>query len=432
MAPRPALACTEIILDDTCTPGGAVVTSRTLSFPASFGPEVVLVRKGAKFALLETSDRPDFPVIDGKKDTKAIEAKYDFVCAAIARNELAGYYGANSTRGRDDWMWCTDGLNGAGLSCAIQYQGLTEGIKEYDPDDEIRKDAINFEDLCTYALARFDSAPDFAKTVNDTTQLVTPAKMYEKWARAMAQGKSDSVPWHMSITDRKGRGVIVQIRNGTTEVVDNRDGVFTNEPFMQEQQKHLDAFEEAMLSNEAKTFPSTKAVMVPELEHGPSVFAPGADAEDAPKFIPFPGDYSGPSRYTRLALVKKYGTEAACWTNNSLIAKGKKEDLNPAYVGGKLPDTNQALLAALGVTNTVYLPRGVSDHGTTGKEIIEWTPLSTLRDHRNDVFYIRAANSPIFKKFDLKKLEWGKLGKSGIKREALTTPQKMWWETAKI
>lgn len=236
----------------------------------------------------------------------------------------------------------------------------------------------------------------------------------------------------MSIIDKEGRGVIVQIRNGTTEIVPNIHGVFTNEPFIQEQQKHFEDFEKKMLANDKDTYPSTKAIMVPELEHGPSVFAPGADAEDGPKFIPFPGDYSGPSRYTRLALVKKYGTEAACWTNDSLIAKGKKEPLNPAFIQGKLPDTNQALLAAMGITNTVYLPRGVSDHGTTGKEVVEWTPFSALRDHRNDVYYVRAANSPIFKKFDLKKLDWGKIGKSGFKREPLTTPEKTWWETAKI
>ena len=136
-APRSALACTEIILNDTCTPaaagkGPAVVSSRTLSFPASFGPEVAYVRKGARIALLETSDRPDFPVLGSgggggqKKDqSRTLEVEHDFACAAVARAELAGYYnGTNSTRGRDDWIWCTDGLNRAGLSCALQYQGL--------------------------------------------------------------------------------------------------------------------------------------------------------------------------------------------------------------------------------------------------------------------------------------------------------------------
>ena len=191
---------------------------------------------------------------------------------------------------------------------------------------------------------------------------------------------------------------------------DNRDGVFTNEPFIQEQQKHLDDFEKAMLSNDKGNYPSTKAIMVPELEEGgPSVFAAGGGGKDGEEsgdgalFVPFPGDYSGPSRYTRLALVKKYGTDKACWSNDSMIAPGKPEKLNPvrirkavfffffvvfffstenwrrklttfelqnfsqnkkqAYVAGKLPDTNQALLAAMQVTNTVMLPRGVSDHG---------------------------------------------------------------------
>ena len=129
-APRSALSCTEIVLKDPCTPdngkGPAVISSRTLSFPASFGPEVAYVRKGARIALLETSDKPDFPILDGgKNETRTMEVKHDFVCGTIARNELAGYYnGTNSTRAREDWMWCTDGLNRAGLSCATQYQGL--------------------------------------------------------------------------------------------------------------------------------------------------------------------------------------------------------------------------------------------------------------------------------------------------------------------
>ena len=72
--------------------------------------------------------------------------------------------------------------------------------------------------MCTYALARFSDIEDFKRALN-STQLVTPAKMYNKWARFMSQGVSDSVPWHFSVTDNKGRGVIVQIRNGTAEVV---------------------------------------------------------------------------------------------------------------------------------------------------------------------------------------------------------------------
>ena len=103
------------------------------------------------------------------------------------------------------------------LSLSLSIYSQTEGIKEYDPESPER-DALNFEDLCTYALARFSDVDDFRKALNDT-QLVTPRKLYNKWARVMSQGKSDSVPWHFSVTDKTGKGVIVQIRNGTTEVV---------------------------------------------------------------------------------------------------------------------------------------------------------------------------------------------------------------------
>lgn len=84
-------ACTEIVLNDTCTPGGAVVSSRTLSFPAAFHPEMSAVKAGSSVALLETGGDAANPVWSTFGQT--LEAKYSFVCASIARNELRGYYG---------------------------------------------------------------------------------------------------------------------------------------------------------------------------------------------------------------------------------------------------------------------------------------------------------------------------------------------------
>jgi penicillin V acylase-like amidase (Ntn superfamily) len=308
---------------------------------------------------------------------------------------------------------------------------LTTKISKYNPDDKKKPDALNYEDMCTFALSRFDSAPALKKYINEggNLQLVFPSEIYGAWAKVMAQGRAAVPPWHFSITDRKGRGIIVQVRDGQVQALDNKYGVFANEPFLQENEKNTDEFEKKMLSNPPDVYPSVKAVMVPELS-GPSVFAAGADKDI--QFLPLPGDYSGPSRFTRMALTLKYATQPTCWDATSMLNKNEKETLNPAFVpSGGAPRTNQALLAVMGITNQVYLPRGMNDHGQAGFAG-EWTPLQALRDHASGAYYLRTANSPLFRQYDMKKINWANTGKSGIVTVPLTTPGETWFVREEI
>jgi penicillin V acylase-like amidase (Ntn superfamily) len=410
------------MLKDKCS--GAVVSSRTLSFPVSLDPDVSYVRKGASIALSEVAGTLDAPVWAPYLG-KAVTAKHNFVCASLARNQLRNYYGPKSARSKTDWLWCVDGLNDAGLSCNIQYQGLTTKMPRYNKDDKAKPDALNIEDLCTFALARFDSAQRLADYIKGNLALVYPDGIYDKWAKAMAQGKATVPPFWYSIIDAEGRGIIVQVRDGVVEVLPNKHGAWTNEPFMQDHEKYLEDFEKKMFENPPDVFPSVKYEPVPELaEGGPSVFDAGSEGNQI--YLPLPGGYSGPERFARMALTLKYATNASCWTDDSLIAKGQKEKLNPAYVAPGLPRTNQALLAVAGISNQVYLPRGMSDHGKAGSAS-EWTPISALRDHTSKAYYIRAANSPLYRRYDFKTINWANTGANGILSVPLTTPGETWF-----
>jgi penicillin V acylase-like amidase (Ntn superfamily) len=411
------------MLKDKCT--GAIVSSRTLSFPISLDPEVSYVRKGASIALSEVAGTLDAPVW-APYPGKAVTAKHNFVCASVARNQLRGYYGPKSARGRQDWLFCVDGLNDAGLSCNVQYQGLTTKMPRYDAGDKAKPDALNIEDLCAFALARFDSAPALQRYIEGNLALVYPTAIYEKWSRLMAQGaRADVPPFWYSIIDAEGRGIVVQVRDGVVQVLPNEYGAWTNEPFMQEHEKYLEEFEKKMFENPPDVFPSVKAVPVPELEEGgPSVFDAGSDGKEI--YLPLPGGYSGPERFTRMALTLKYATNASCWNDDSLMAKGQKEKLNPAYVAPGLPTSNQALLAVAGISNQVYLPRGMSDHGKAGSGT-EWTPFSALRDHTSKAYYIRAANSPLYRQYNFKEINWVNAGAQGIVTVPLTTPGETWF-----
>jgi len=70
----------------------------------------------------------------------------------------------------------------------------------------------------------------------------------------------------------------------------------------------------------------------------------------------FAGDYSGRSRWTRLAMVKQVAL-GQCWNNRSIIWD-EYEVLNPGYVTPQMPKSNPTIMAVMGMLNTVYLPRG--------------------------------------------------------------------------
>lgn len=407
------------MLNDTCT--GATVSSRTLSFPLSFGPEVSLIRAGAAVALSEVAGTLDAPVW-APYPGRTIASKYNFVCVSIARRQLAAYYGPKSARSKSNFLACIDGLNSAGLSCALLYQGLTRVIPTYDPQNKAKPDALNVEDMCAFALARFDSAPALKRYIEQRLQLTHPGEIYGEWATLMAQGRHNAPPEHFSITDAKGRGIVVQVRDGQVQVLDNQYGVFTNEPFLQEQEANVTAFERAMLSNPADVYPSVKRVTVPELKDAQEI----KELEEGKiKFLPLPGDFSSPSRFTRMALTLKYGTRPTCWNSTSIL-DGTQEPLNPAYVPAGAPPHNQALLAIMGITNEGYLPRGLDDHGMAGSAA-EWTPFASLRDHTSRAFFLRTANSPLYRQYDLKTIDWTNTGKSGFLTVPLTTPGETWF-----
>lgn len=78
-----------------------------------------------------------------------------------------------------------------------------------------------------------------------------------------------------------------------------------------------------------------------------------------PFCFPLPGDDSGPSRFTRLALTKE-AAQSECWRNTSLIFPKLYETLSPGYILKGFPASNPTIMTVMGILNTVYLPRGMT------------------------------------------------------------------------
>ncbi|WIA30864.1 hypothetical protein OEZ86_000919 [Tetradesmus obliquus] len=132
-----------------------------------------------------------------------------------------------------------------------------------------------------------------------------------------------------------------------------------------------------------------------------------------------------PSRFTRMAMVRAAAL-ATCWPT---LAGNESQLLSPGTLPGRqYPQHNPALLAVLGITQTVYLPRGIDDYGQANSaEPSDWevTPYSTLRDHTAKVFFYRTGNNVMYRSVSLASAAWPQ-GEGAFSHTPLVPPQQSW------
>ncbi|KAF8061948.1 hypothetical protein HT031_004208 [Scenedesmus sp. PABB004] len=337
VAGRGCSACTEVILKDKCT-ADAVVSGRTMSFPISLTPAVSWAAAGAKLTML--------PIAPGRDSTfgVTVTVKIPFVCITHARYELGQLFPQSDPINGKDFFWCIDGLNAKGLSAAVLYQAESVGMAGYDAASP-KRDAINFMNLGAFALARFDTVAPLRRFLRGGLQVVW-SPTYDKFGNALSQGKADNPTLHVTFHDAT-------------------------------RQHHAEY--------RRKMFANPKGVAPPVRDLGATDVVDAATTQHL--FWPVPGDYSGPSRFTRLALVKEAAL-GECWRNTSALFPKLYETANPDYVWKGAPASNPTLLTVLGIINTVYLPNGIDDSGGRGpSKMPEFT----------------------FKAVDLKRVDWAAL-----------------------
>jgi hypothetical protein len=265
---------------------------------------------------------------------------------------------------------------------------------------------------------------------------VTWNPAYKAFGHKFAYGLKDIPPVHFSFSDRAGKGIIVEWRDGVIEVLENKFGVFANSNLYKENVAATEKWLDKLYSNPKGTYPSIK-------DGGAQFRASSEPAEKGERravtFWAMPGDYSSPSRFTRLAMLLN-ATAATCYSDKSVVVKGKVETTNPAFVPPGLPATNPSLLSVVQVINAAYLPRG-QDDGGLAFDAEEFTPLSMLRDHGRagdangagavaPVFYYRTGSNMQYKAIDLGKVEWQKLGPKGVRRAPATFSPQPWFTPA--
>ncbi|WIA33514.1 hypothetical protein OEZ86_006639 [Tetradesmus obliquus] len=310
-------------------------------------------------------------------------------------------------------------ISGRTLSFPVSLTPETKAINGYSKDSS-KIDAINFMNLGGWALAWYSTVEQLKEALANTQVVWDPE--YDAFGKAISNGLAKVPTLHLVFHDSSGASLVVQWRNGKMEVLDNPLGVFANDPLLQDNYKHFEGYRKDMFSNPAGVHPSVKQAA----SHGDSKGLLGASKGPKPYFWSVPGGYSGPSRFTRLARMKG-AADSECWSAKSLLFPQLFETLSPAYVFKGAPAANQAMLAVMGILNTVYLPRGVSDTGTRGPSgMPEFTLYTTIRDHDNKVFYYRTANNPVYKAIDFNKIDWAGM-KGAVQHSYMVFAEDPWF-----
>jgi choloylglycine hydrolase len=125
-----------------------------------------------------------------------------------------------------------DGINEAGLSCGILTLDATEYplIKKGDL-------VVAITDVCHYLLATCQTTTQAVSNLNKITIWGNPVSFLDK-----------IIGLHLSIHDRYGSNVVVEILSGKLHIYDNPHGVLTNGPPLPEQFELLKTYKQGLLT----------------------------------------------------------------------------------------------------------------------------------------------------------------------------------------
>ncbi|KAF8062972.1 cbh [Scenedesmus sp. PABB004] len=370
LAGAPARACSSVSYADNAT----VVSARNMDFANLPQLSISFVPSGSNDTFI-----PVYGVDGYSTLGRTYARKHSYVCVtpavkpffAAAAKVFPPLRKVNIT----NWPGvCNDGINDAGLAVSLQWQLSTTGVPAYDPAQPGA--SINEGDVVSYILGSFSSVAEL-KAALDGGLSVSWNSLFS-FAAKLAFGRP-FIPCHWGIWDKYNQSLVIEFSD-KMNYYDNPVGVLTNNPLFPEQIGNMTQW-----LAKVSAPPYSAPPLTPTLHNT--------------TFFPPPGSHNSSDRFTRLAVLKSVANLSP-W----------RATLNPMSPGFVLSSpSNPALMAVLGLIQSVYLPKGVDDAGGVGPAEADWTIYTTLRDHTNAVYYYRVANTPAWQVIRLADVDWAKL-----------------------
>ncbi len=295
-------ACTDFILIDQKK---QCVVGRSMEFGTDLNSEIMIAPSGEQ----ETS------VINGKNGM-SWEQRYAFM-------------GLNAL-GVDRLI--VDGMNEKGLSFGVLWLPTTK-YPEISMND--LSQTIALQDAGMWILGSF-------ATVDEVKQALSKVQIYPNILSAL--GKVP--PLHMSIHDRKGNSIVVEFINGEMQISANPVGVLTNDPKLEWHLTNLENYINLTALNKGS------------VDLDGTVLNPTGQGSG---LLGIPGDWTPPSRFVKIALMKQF------------VQKVSDAKLNANL--------------AFHLLNTVDIPYGAIQE-ESGKNF-DYTQWIVVKDLANGILYYR-------------------------------------------
>ncbi|EFN53454.1 hypothetical protein CHLNCDRAFT_58529 [Chlorella variabilis] len=355
--------------------GNKVVSARNMDF-ASLPPLALSwVPSGVNNPFIPVTGTNTYSTLG-----RSYKRKYNYVCISPARKLMfdaaALVFPLIKQVSIKNWPGvCNDGVNSAGLGMSLQWQLDTPGVPAYNKSQP--GPAIDQGDVLQYILAMFGTVAELKAAFNNGLQ-ITWNPLFRP--ASIIGFKKPYVPCHYGVWDRYNQSLVLEFGPNGLNVFTNTLGVFTNNPLFPQQMQYYNAWTTKITSPPYSVPPLNPTI------HGTT-------------FYPPPGSYNSSDRFTRLAVLK-YAAGRAPW-------HAATDPISPGFA--LKSSSNPALITALDLIQSVYLPKGVDDSGGTGPKETDWTIFTTLRDHTKAVYYWRVANSPRWSKVSLRRVDWATL-----------------------
>ncbi|MGQ4005436.1 choloylglycine hydrolase family protein [Francisellaceae bacterium CB300] len=321
------LACTTIALNG---PDKHVVSGRTMEWGFDWDWKVLYIPKGTIHNLTAPKNL-DLP-------NQSYTSKYSILGTGLAK---------------DGEMLVIDGQNSQGLSLSANY---LPGFTTYQDVTKDDKNYASIVESTMFVLSQFS-------TVQEAKEALAK---YKVWAdkSTMVDGVMPEV--HFMITDKSGKGVVVEYIKGQVKFhdVDANVKVMTNSPTYDWHLTNLRNY--LNLSNH--TIQKMKIADDPEQTHSESMQNINGLGQGN-GFLGLPGDYSPPSRFVKTAVIGYYANQDGP-KNESTVSRIKH------------------------ILNNVDIPKGAVAEKFDGKTMFDHTAYTVIKDQTDNKLYITAYDHP--------------------------------------
>lgn len=337
------LACTNISLT---AKDGTVVVGRTMEFELPLESNVVTSPKGKKFTTKDANGNP----------TMQWTSKY-------------GYVYLNAFKQFD-----VDGMNTEGLSFGYLY---LPGETEYMPESNVKSINLPYTMLADWVLGNFSSVKEVKTALKRIIVYDLP--------KDVAGYNNLTFPLHAIIFDKTGAGIVVEFINGKMYIHNAPSGVLTNSPTYDWQVNNL--------RNYISLSPySPEPVMLDGIIYTSTGIGSG--------MLGLPGDYSPPSRFAKVSILKKAAMQTA--------------------------DATTTLNLAEHILNNVDIPYGVvrnKPNDFVDFNSVDKTQWTVFKDLRHNKLYFKSYYNQNLQMIDLNRLNLSANGK--VLHYKIDQPQKI-------